>query len=147
MNACDCHTCLAVRYIRAWAQNFRDALARAPRDDNGKASLFSDVGQAEAAGLDLEDSATLLEEVATSLEQDRHLTPAQAEVKHAAKPTLEPDPELPEIVASVHAKLFNPSGTRAPDVGQAPVVGPKVCPECGGPTTQIGGRVVCLACV
>ena len=81
---CDCHTCLAVRFVRAWATNIREAVAKAPRDEDGKASAFTDVGLAEANDVMLEDNADLLEEVADQLELDRHLPPDAVATKHTA---------------------------------------------------------------
>lgn len=63
----------AVRFIKGWAKNMRDGPVSAERNEHGKASLFSAVGQAEYVGLDLEASAELLEEVVAALERGDHL--------------------------------------------------------------------------
>jgi len=89
MKGCNCHTCLAVRYVRTWARNIRKALAAAPRDHRGKASAFDPVGLAEANGMNLEDNAILLEEVADQLELDRHLPKRAAAMKHDHKPQID----------------------------------------------------------
>jgi hypothetical protein len=57
----------AVRFIKGWAKNMRDGAADAERNEHGKVSLFSAVGQAEYQGIDLEGSADLLEEVAATI--------------------------------------------------------------------------------
>lgn len=60
-----------VTYLRAWAANMRQGAQQAERVD-GRASLFTPVGLAEHAGIDLEASADLLDEVAEQVEQGSH---------------------------------------------------------------------------
>lgn len=62
----------AASYVLRWAENMRNELAKTPRDDRGKASAFSNVGRAEAAGMNLEDAALLLEEVGAALKRGAH---------------------------------------------------------------------------
>jgi len=62
----------AVAFLRQWAENMRRAETEAARDENGKASLFSDVGLAEAQGLDLEGAAVVLDAAADALAEGKH---------------------------------------------------------------------------
>lgn len=65
----------AIGFLRQWAENMRKAESEAERDENGKASLFSDVGLAEAQLLDLEAAALVLEAAADALERGAHDPP------------------------------------------------------------------------
>ena len=110
---CDCHTCLAVGFVRAWATNIREAIAKAPRDEDGKASAFTDVGLAEANDMMLEDNADLLEEVADQLELDRHLPPDAVAEKHTARgqlATFRPRARLSKLAARLRVAMLNRPG-------------------------------------
>lgn len=61
-----------VAYIRRWGENMRAAVESEPRNDAGKASLFSAVGQAEFHGMNVEGLAELLEVIVEHVEELRH---------------------------------------------------------------------------
>lgn len=63
-----------VRYLETYAANIRRELAAATRDADGRASLFTNVGLAEHAGIDLEFAAAELAAVAAGVARGVHLS-------------------------------------------------------------------------
>lgn len=64
---------LVVRYLEAYAANIRTALAKVDRDGDGRASLFTLVGQAERQGINLEFAAMEIEAAARGVANGVHL--------------------------------------------------------------------------
>lgn len=62
-----------VSYLETYAANIRRELAAATRDADGRASLFTNVGLAEHAGIDLEAAAAELAAAAAGVARGVHL--------------------------------------------------------------------------
>lgn len=59
-------------FLRKWGANVRREAAGAPRDESGRASLFSYAGLLERDGVDLESVADALEAAAEQVSEGAH---------------------------------------------------------------------------